>query len=677
MSAQFGKWNFDGRPVLPEYLEKVGATLAPYGPDSSGSYSKPGLTMLYRGFHTTKESHLEKQPYISPSGAALSWDGRLDNRRDLIAKLYRSVSPNPTDVEIVAAAYEKWGEGCLANLVGDWALSIWSPADRSLLLAKDPIGAKHLYYSFDNQQVAWSTLLDPLVLFAGKTFEICQEYVAGWFAFNASAYLTPYVGIHTVPPSSSVRLRPGKHGVNHIVSKYWDFDPSKKIRYRTDVEFAQHFRALLAAAVRRRLRSDRPVLAELSGGLDSSSIVCTADTVLARGEAECPRLDTISWYDDSYDHLEPQSNELHWIAKVEEKRGRAGCHINLRELPRGKTIPCKVLGAEFDGHFAATPVPRVSDPNDQVFQRYVSHMKSQGHRVTLSGIGGGEFTGGFIPDPTVELQNLLARARFFRLVHQLNAWSAKMRKPRRPILAQAIRGFFSAAPVEDGDMRSVPWLRSAFVRRNQAPLRCYIPSRVRFFGPLPSFQDNLARLEIMRRLVAGYCLTPELLREVRFPFLDRDLLEFLFAIPREQVVGLGRRRFVMRNALVGVIPDEVLNRRPKEFIPPEAAKDLRANEESRWPDLDQPILSSSIGMVDEAQLLAALEKGRRHEEVNTARLERSLLLESWLRHLAAHGVFSSGKSPQRSARPRLQEPSQEPAFVSAHHQQTTTSAPVH
>jgi len=150
MSAQFGKWNFDGRPVLPEYLEKVGATLAPYGPDSSGSYSKPGLTMLYRGFHTTKESHLEKQPYISPSGAALSWDGRLDNRRDLIAKLYRSVSPNPTDVEIVAAAYEKWGEGCLANLVIDWALSIWCPADRSLLVAKDPIGAKDLYYSLDN-----------------------------------------------------------------------------------------------------------------------------------------------------------------------------------------------------------------------------------------------------------------------------------------------------------------------------------------------------------------------------------------------------------------------------------------------------------------------------------------------------------------------------------------------
>lgn len=676
MSVQFGKWNFDGQPISLEYVEKVGATLAPYGPDSSGSYAKPGLTILYRGFHTTKESRLEKQPFISPSGAVITWDGRLDNRKDLICKLYRSVSPNPTDVEIVAAAYEKWREACLAKLIGDWALAIWNPADRSLLLAKDPVGTKHLYYSFDNNHVAWSTLLDPLVLFAGKALEICEEYVAGWFAFNASAYLSPYVGVHTVPPSASVRLQLTKHGVNHVVTKYWDFDPSKKIRYRTDVEYAQHFRALLTAAVRRRLRSDQPVLAELSGGLDSSSIVCTADAILARGEADCPRLDTISWYDDSYDHLEPQSNELRWIAKVEEKRGRTGCHINLRELARRKPNSLKVFGAEFDGdYFAATPAPRVSDPADQVFQRYASHMKSQGHRITLSGIGGGEFTGGFIPDPTVELQNLMSRARFFRLAHQLNAWSARMRKPRFPLLRQAMRGFFSSGPIEDGDMHSTPWLHPAFVRRNQAPLRCYIPSRVKVFGPLPSFQDNLARLEIMRRLVSGYCLSPELLREVRFPFLDRDLLEFLFAIPREQVVGLGKRRFVMRNALVGVIPDEVLNRRPKEFIPPETPKE-DLSDRSRWPELDQPILGSSIGMIDEAQLLEALRKARQREEVNTAGLKRTLLLESWLRYLSAHGILSSDKSKRTLPRPRPRE-RQEPTFVPLHQQHTPTSAPLH
>ena len=168
MSVQFGRWNFEGQPPAPDYIEKVSATLAPYGPDSNESYSKGGIRILYRAFHTTKESRREKQPRISPSGAVITWDGRLDNRADLISELRDSVTVNSTDVAIVAAAYEKWGANCLGKLIGDWALSIWNPRERSVLLAKDPIGTKHLYYSFDDKQLTWSTILDPLVLFAGK-----------------------------------------------------------------------------------------------------------------------------------------------------------------------------------------------------------------------------------------------------------------------------------------------------------------------------------------------------------------------------------------------------------------------------------------------------------------------------------------------------------------------------
>src|ERR1035437_525960 len=292
MSVQFGRWNFEGQPPAPDYIEKVSATLASYGPDGNESYSKGGVRILYRAFHTTKESRREKQPHIS-SGAVITWDVRLDNRPELISELSDSLTNGSTDVAIVAMAFEKWGANCFAKLIGDWALSIWNPGNRSLILAKDPIGTRHLYYSLDNNQVTWSTILDPLVLFAGKTFEICEEYIAGWFAIPVfpAAHLTPYVGIHAVPPSSSVLLRPGKH----IVSKYWDFDPGRRIRYRTDGEYEYHFRSALATAVQRRLRSDRPVLAELSGGMDSSSIVCMADIVIARGAAECPRLDTVSW----------------------------------------------------------------------------------------------------------------------------------------------------------------------------------------------------------------------------------------------------------------------------------------------------------------------------------------------------------------------------------------------
>src|SRR6266404_5311707 len=216
MSVQFGKWNFEGQSPTPDYIERVSATLAPYGPDSSESYSKSSMKILYRAFHTTKESHRETQPHVSSSGAVITWDGRLDNRAELIDELGPSVirsttrdllSSPPTDVDIVAASFERWVDKCLGKLIGDWALSIWNPRDRSLLLAKDPVGSRHLYYSFDDKQVTWCTILDPLVLFAGRTFEICEEYIAGWFSYFPAAHLTPYIGIHAVPPSSSVLLR--------------------------------------------------------------------------------------------------------------------------------------------------------------------------------------------------------------------------------------------------------------------------------------------------------------------------------------------------------------------------------------------------------------------------------------------------------------------------------------
>src|SRR5467141_1889772 len=142
MSVQFGRWNFDGQPTAPDYIEKVSTALAPYGPDSNESYSESGVNVLYRAFYTTKESRLEVQPHISASGAVITWDGRLDNRAELtselrdLLKMNRPTLSNPgwgtpsggdgdfTDVEVVAGAYEKWGAECLRRLIGDWALSI-------------------------------------------------------------------------------------------------------------------------------------------------------------------------------------------------------------------------------------------------------------------------------------------------------------------------------------------------------------------------------------------------------------------------------------------------------------------------------------------------------------------------------------------------------------------------
>jgi len=635
MSVQFGRWNFEGQPPDQGYIEKVTATLSPYGSDSNELYSKGGTKIVYRAFHTTKESHGEKQPYTSPSGAVITWDGRLDNRPELLIQLGDSLTMSSPDVEIVAASYERWNTDCFANLIGDWALSIWNPVDHSLILATDFTGIRHLYYSIEMNCVAWSTILDPLVRFAGKTFKVCEEYIAGWLTGYPAPQLTPYVGIHAVAPSCFALIRPGEH----TIKKYWDFDPRKAIRYRTDTEYEEHFRTVLAQAVRRRLRADRPVLAELSGGMDSSSIVCLADVIIARGEAETPRLDTISYYDEST----PGLDERFYVNKVEQLRRRTGHHIDLRtqnKLGRSEVDSKRFLLPRFENdRLAATPNSE-HDLWPEVFEPYALYMNSHQYRVTLSGNAGEDPTGGYVPSPTSELQDLVARARFFRLARQLDAWAAKMGTSRLSLLWKALRGFGRLSitfPCPPRYKCPPPWLQSGFVRRYRAALHWY-PSKLTLFGPLPSFQSHIYQLNHYRRFLASRDLCPELLREIRYPYLDRDLLEFAYAVPREQIVGVGKRRYLMKRSLVGIVPDEILDRKRKAVVAPEPDKHNPQGWRTRG-ELRHRLISNSLGIVDTDLFLLALQETDGKDDITIDKLKSTVILELWLNHLEAQGVL--------------------------------------
>jgi asparagine synthase (glutamine-hydrolysing) len=625
MSVQFGIWNFDGQSPAPDYIGKVRAALAPYGPDTNESYSKGGVQILYRAFHITKESHREVQPHICQSGAVLTWDGHLENRAELISEFRESLASDSTDVAIVAAAYDRWGAHCFARFIGDWALSVWNADPRFLILAKDPIGTHHLFYSFDKNQITWSSILDPLVRLAGKTFALNEEYIAGWFSMFPAVHLTPCIGIHSVPPSSSVLLRPGKHAV----SKYWDFDPEKNIRYRTDAEYEEHFRTVFATAVQRKLRSDRPVLAELSGGRDSSSIVCMADTIVNSGAADTPRLDTISYYDDS----EPNWNERPYFTKVEETRGRTGWHVDIGlQNPGEKAEPGPPTEASID-RFVPTPGYDGRTP-----PQIGMCLSSQGSRVMLSGIGGDEVMGG-VPTPTPELEDLLAKAQFSALARQLKVWALEKRKPWFHLFFDAARGFFPPALVGVPKcMRPAPWLQSSFVKRHRAALSGY-PYRVTVFGPLPSFQDNVSTINALRRQLARTALPFEPPFEKRYPYLDRGLLEFMFAIPRDQLVRPTQRRSLMRRALVGIVPDEILNRRQKAF----GSRTPLVNISRNWAnlsDLTEHMMSSSTRIVEPERFCHVLQKARRGEQVPIVALMRTIFLEAWLRNLCRSGIAS-------------------------------------
>jgi asparagine synthase (glutamine-hydrolysing) len=620
MSVQFGKWNFAGEPPAPQTVKKIQSLLAPYGPDGTNLYSEGGVIILCGALHSTSESRGEPQPQITKSGAAVVWDGRLDNRAELVRLLREGLSMGSPDAAIVRAAYERWGTRCFPNLVGDWALSVWNPGDRSLLLAKDPVGTRPLYYSIAQRGVSWSSILDPLVLFSEETLTLDEEYIAGCLSLFPAVHLTPYSGIRSVPPSSFARIGAGRA----TVERYWDFDPAKKIRYASDREYEEHFCSVFAESVRRRLRADAPVLAELSGGIDSSSIVCVADSLVARGAADTPRLDTVSYYDDS----EPSWNERPFFSKVEEQRRRTGLHIDVSSQ--------RTLGSIFDnGPLRISPASE-REPS-QGRRKLNAFLTAHGHRVVLSGLGGDEVTGG-VPTPTAELADLATRVELRRLARQLKVWALDRRKPWFHLLGETLRRFLPTSLARAPEhLRPARWLAPRFVERHRSALAGY-ESRLHWFGHLPTFQENLATLDALRRQLGADVLPFGPAHEKRYPYLDRDLLEFLFAVPREQLLRPGQRRSLMRRALAGVVPEEVLNRKRKAFVSRRTFVEISEQFDGLLPKLD-PMITASLGIVDRAAFRRELEKARVGLETLPVALWRTIGMEAWLRNLDARGLL--------------------------------------
>jgi len=634
MSVQFGRWNFDGRPLQPTSIHQASSSLAAFGPDTSGAYADEGFTVLYRGFFTSTREAKDKLPHLLSTGEVLVWEGRLDNGKQLAEALSGRVSAQESDLAIVSEAYARWGTGCLPMLLGDWAVSIWEPRSRSLVLAKDFLGTRPLYYSLTPDYVAWGSLLAPLLRTAKQPFRLDEEYVAGWLSAFPATTVTPYREIRSVPPASFVRIRNGRA----TTTTYWKFDPAKHAILKCDQEYEESFRTLLSESIRRRLRSDYPVVAELSGGVDSSSIVCLADHLLRAGKAEAPRLDTISYFDDA----EPNWNERPYFTKVEELRGRTGVHIDMHDDSK---IPSPYGSDRF------FPVPGARSGRSSSAVRFASSLSERGNRVLLSGIGGDEVTGG-IPAPVPYLTELLARAKFRSFAAECTAWALAERRPLLHWAADIAKAFLPGSLLRTREQSEfLSWLNPNFRRRQHRTLDGY-HRPLGLFGPRASFHDNLETLEALRRQFACTGLSSNPLYERRYPYLDRDLLEFLYAIPANQLLRPGQRRSLMRRALAGIVPDEILNRRRKAFVVRSPMAAL-ANDYSRFRDIEW--VAASLGFLDQRAFSGALRAAREGRDVHVIALLRILELEYWLEHLLSSGLLKPQHLGSSFREPRLRE----------------------
>jgi asparagine synthase (glutamine-hydrolysing) len=627
MSVQVGIWNFDGQPVDRKLLETFSDSLRQQGPDGESSYVDNSIALLYRPFHTTAESRREKQPYLTRRGFVLTWDGRLDNREVLVAELCSELESSPTDVAIFAAAFDRWGTDCFRRLVGDWAVSIWRPEQRELLFAADYMAIRHIFYYLKDDRIWWSSDVSPLVLLSSGRFHIDDDYIAGYFAHQPVAHLTPYREIREVPPGQFLSVRSGRIAVE----RFWRFSPKSRIRYKTDAEYEEHFRHLFRQSVRRRLRSDSPILAELSGGLDSSSIVCMADDIIADEGQDVPRLDTISYYDDT----EPNGDDSIYFPKVEQKRGRVGIHI---DGSRVGTSPASLECCEF------CPLPGGLGAGGKLGEERADAVRRGGYRAVLSGIGGDEFLGG-VPDPRAHLADLIVQFKLVSLVRQLTAWSLVKRRPWIHLLWQSA---IDALPASLGqylvkEAKVESWIRKDFAKRTKLAIR-RLDVGERFGLWLPTRRGYIGGVHLMACKLAKLTPPVSALEEGRYPYLDQNLIEFILSIPAAQMLRPGERRSLMRRSLVDIVPQEILSRRTKQL----GARGPVLVLENHWEELQsiyETPLSASLGYIQQAQLLKTICDARAGKIVPMVRVLWTISLEYWLRDLARRGLLDAAAVP--------------------------------
>jgi asparagine synthase (glutamine-hydrolysing) len=609
MSIQFGVCAPQGSMIEDGKLHLLAQTTARHALDGTQVRSLGRVGMGFQPFHTHLRSRLDSGPIVDRSGNMLALDGRIDNYQDLCGSLGLDAEAI-MDSEIVLAAFEKWGEACFSKLVGDWALALWSENTSSLYLARDHAGVRTLYFVFKKDTVLWSTYLETL-LAERDGLDLDEAYAACYLAGAKIYNRTPYRDIRSVPPAHYLLFRDGKCSRR----PHWQWLPRGTVRYKSDAEYEEHFRLLFRQSVERRTGDGSPVIAQLSGGMDSSSIVCMSDAIRrGRGQSQDQFLDTVSLFDDS----EPDWNEKPYFEAVEAWRGKRGIHIDLsNRKPSFTPSPSVYL------------LPGADESAAQGETDFEAAVGSRGYRAILSGIGGDELLGG-VPNPAPELLDYFLEGSAVPFFRQAFAWSLFKRTPIYHTMADAVRfGVEMILPIEHTSRALPSWITSQcrlLVRECQLerPILFYRP------GTTASAWDASRSWWSIIDSLPGHFPYLRTRFEYRYPILDRDLVDFSLRVPASQLLRPGERRSLQRRALRGILPPQILNRRRKAYVMRGPLAAIRDHAD----DVRSILTESAIGelsLVDERLLLAHLQKIQSGQSSEWQTLMRAIQFELWLK----------------------------------------------
>lgn len=626
MSILWGVMKHQG-PVCQREMDYLSLATLKYGTANAATFLKDNLGMGLQPVRSHARSKREARPFVDSNGNILCFDGRLDNYRDL-AEIHLDGNTNVSDSEVVLAAFERWKEDCFGHLVGDWALAFWWDREHTLFLARDHAGSRSLYFTQKGKQLQWATYLDTFTTPAAR-LNLSEEYAAAYLSCAPVRDLTPYKEIRAVLPGHYIAVRGGE-----ITQRaHWSPLIRKSIRYKKETEYDEHFLWLFEESTTRRTGPGEPILAQLSGGMDSTSIVCMSDHIRRRTDPSMELLDTLSFFDDS----ETSLDERRYFSITEAYRGKSGIHLEVPFAERGFDLPFSNAGTyQFPGH---------DDFSLRLEHALFEAAWKRGYRSVLSGIGGDEVLGG-IPTGLPELADYLVGGRLGRLFQRAVAWSLPQRTPLIETFSTTVRYTTRLYTHSNPKCRPLPPWLSKGLRRSCEGHDLTAPLLRNRIGAAPHQLENaFSWWQIMETLPH---LSPSILfrPEYRYPMLDKDLVEYLFAVPPEELLQPGRRRAMMRRALRGIVPSEILERRRKGFQVRGPMKAIRSVQ----PKLERLVSNSWLSemeLIDVDRFRSELKAAADGNSQWYQAILRTIGYELWLRERSRQGEPSRASSELR------------------------------
>lgn len=550
----------DNAPIDRALVQSLTNFLSFRGPDAQNTWMDRSIGMGHALLRTADESKNEQQPLGLEERYWIVADARLDAREELIARLQqktqtaRSDSP---DCELILKAYAAWGEACVDQLRGDFSFAIWDKEHKKLFCGRDHFGVKPFYYASVGSLLIVSNTLNCIRQHLVVSAQLNDLAIADFLLFDMirEPGATSFADIHRLPPAHTFVFERG----SITVRRYWTLPMSEPLYHKKPDECVEQFRELLDRAVADRVRTDR-VGVLMSGGLDSPTIAASGKRALSRNRAGAE----LRAYTDVFERLIPHEERRYASLVAEALKMPIEFHasddLGLWKDPNQRDF--------------AWPEP-VHFPSSDGGLRQLRQAASR-NRVVLTGFGGDPVFSCLL---SVHFSKLLRKRQFGQAMGEARQYlAAKGRLSRLYVRTRWDKWFSrkSQMPLYPG------WLNKDLEKRLELRERWET-----FMGaPSPNGTARRTAFEAMSdpswpNLFEGY--DPGATRiplEVRHPFFDLRLVNFLLALP---ALPWCSDKELLRRAARGILPESVRLRRKSPLLADPLIAFLQ-QKESAWVD---------------------------------------------------------------------------------------------